>query len=127
MKEGAMIFIDWSDVEQSKRLQDGDVVSATTEDATPATTQFELDLAPHKTWWKGLQVLDNTDAQIGFLEVQDDNKMSEVLSVPSADIEVGGKLVLWKAKMFGVHTPMYVLADLEAKAGQKVIFRWSAD
>jgi len=46
-----MIFIDWGDVEQSKRLQDGDVVSATTEDASPGTTQFELDLAPHKSWW----------------------------------------------------------------------------
>ena len=122
-----MIFIDWGDVEQSKRLQDGDVVSATTQGASPGTTDFQLNLAPHKTWWKGLQVLDNTNGQIGFLEVQDGNKASQVLSVPSADIQTGGKLVLWKAKMFGVHTPMYVLADLEAKSGKKVVFRWSAD
>ncbi|MGH3909725.1 MAG: hypothetical protein ACRDRM_02745 [Pseudonocardiaceae bacterium] len=122
-----MIYIDWGDVETSKRLQDGDVVELTTTDAAPGTTEFELVLAPHKKWWKGLQILDNTDGQIAFLEVQDNNKTAGPISVPSGDIQVGGKVVLWKAKTFGIHTAMYILSDLEVKAGKRVSFRWIAD
>lgn len=122
-----MIFIDWGDIEASWRLQDGDVVMATEEDIDPNTTEFKLVLAPHKNWWKGLQLLDNTDAEIGFIEVHDSIKESDTLSVASSDIRVGGKLILWKAKMFGVHTPMYILADLERKQGKKVTLRWIAD
>ena len=122
-----MIFIDWTDVEVSKRLHDGDVVTATEADINPDTTEFIVELAPHKDWWKGIQCLDNTDAQIGFIEAQGRGAVSQVLSVRSSDIEVGGKIVLWKAKSFGVHTPMYVLAVLERKKGKRVTFRWSAD
>jgi hypothetical protein len=123
-----MIFIDWNDVEVSRRLNDGDVVTATETDIDPNTTEFVLELAPHKDWWKGIQCPDNTDAQIGFIEAQGrGGAVSEVLSVRSSDIEVGGKLILWKAKLFGVHTPMYVLPDLERKEGKRVTFRWSAD
>ena len=34
---------------------------------------------------------------------------------------------MWKAKTFGVHTPMYGLADLEHIKGKRVTFRWIAD
>jgi predicted thioesterase len=123
-----MIFIDWNDLEVSKRLNDGDVVSVKYESlGNTNTSDFVLELAQHKTWWKGVQVLDNTDAQIGFLEVSDSNKLSKPLEVNAVDIGVGGHIVLWKAKTFGVHTPMYVIADLERVKGKKVTFHWSAD
>jgi hypothetical protein len=32
-----------------------------------------------------------------------------------------------KAKTFGVHTPMYGLADLERIKDKRVTFRWIAD
>ena len=32
-------------------------------------------------------------------------------AVPSGDLTTGGHLIMWKAKMFGVHTPMYGLAE----------------
>lgn len=122
-----MIYIDWRDLEVSKRLNDGDVITLTYEDIDATNSEFLLELPPHKAWWKGVQLLDNTDGQMGFLEVQDGNKLAGPLVVLSSDIEVGGHLVLWKAKAFGVHTPMYVLADLEHVNGKRVKFRWVAD
>ncbi|MDF5731157.1 MAG: hypothetical protein PUP92_24940 [Rhizonema sp. PD38] len=123
-----MIFIDWNDLEVSKRLNDGDVVSVKIENiGTTNTSKFVLELAQHKTWWKGVQLLDNTDGQIGFLEVSDNNKLSNTLEANTVDIEVGGHIVLWKAKTLGVHTPMYAIADLERVRGKKVTFHWSAD
>jgi hypothetical protein len=122
-----MIFIDWNDVEQSRRLSDGDVVTAVTNDVDPNTTEFVVQLAGHLDWWKGVQVLDNTDRQVGFVETQGFGTSSDLLAIPVIDIEVGGKLILWKAKRFGVHTPMYIIADLEHVKGKRITFHWSAD
>ena len=122
-----MIFIDWGDVEVSKRLNDGDIITVSFEDIDPNTSEFILELAPHKTWWKGLQLLDNTDGQMDFIEVQDQTKLAGPITVPSGDIEVGGHVVLWKAKIFGIHTPMYLLAGLERVKGKRDTFRWVAD
>jgi len=122
-----MIFIDWGDLERSWRLNDGDIVSASFEDIAANTAEFVLELAPHKTWWKGVQLLDNTDGQIGFLEVENGTNMAGPLGVSIRDINVGGHIVLWKAKAFGIHTPMYLLTDLEHVNGKRVTFRWSAD
>ena len=122
-----MIFIDWGDLENSKRLNDGDVVTVSFQDIDPNTSEFNLVLAPHKTWWKGVSLLDNTDGQMGLIEVQDRKKNAGPISVPASDIEVGGHIILWKAKAFGVHTPMYMLADLERVKGKGVTFRWVSD
>ena len=123
-----MIFIDWNDLEVSKRLNDGDVINMSKEDlGDPSVSQFVLQLSPHKDWWKGLQLLDNTDAQIAFTEVQAPQREASSGLISQNDIAVGGKLVLWKAKTFGIHTPMYILADLERVAGQKVTLQWNAD
>ena len=122
-----MIFIDWADLETSRRLQDGDVVTAIESDIAPGQIEFVIELAPHKDWWKGAQLLDNTDVQVGFVETQGFGGVSEVLSSAAVDVVVGGKLILWKAKLFGVHTPLYVIADLERKVGKRITLRWSAD
>jgi hypothetical protein len=122
-----MIFIDWNDVMTSKRLQDGDVVTASTTDIASDTIELVLELAPHKQWWKGVQLLDNTDGQVGFIEVEGAGGRTDPIAIRADDVEVGGKIILWKAKLFGVHTPMYILADLEQVRGKRVTFRWSAD
>ena len=122
-----MIFIDWRDLEVSKRLNDGDVITVSYQDIDPNTSGFMLELAPHKNWKKGLELLDNTNGQMGFIEVIDQTKSAGPITVPSQDIEVGGHIVLSKAKMFGILTPMYVLADLEHAKGKQVTFRWVAD
>lgn len=123
----SLIAIDWQDLEVSKRLQDGDVVTVKYTDVSPDSSQFALELAPHKTWWKGLELLDSSDGRMGFIEVQDQKKTAGPLTALSSDIEVGGHLILWKAGPLGVHFPVYVLADLEHVKGKKVTFRWVAD
>src|SRR5688500_18392876 len=112
-----MAIIDWADLEVSQRLNDGDVISVKFEDIDPNTSEFFLELLPHKTWWKGLQLRDNTNGEMGFLRVENSKKTDGPITVPSSDIDVGNTVVLWKAKMFGVHTPMYELAGLERIKG----------
>jgi hypothetical protein len=122
-----MLPIDWSDLEISERLNDRDVITVRYEDIDPNTSEFVIELARHKNWWKGIQLLDNTDGQMGFIEVENGTKSAGPLAVPSSDIKTGGRIILWKAKTFGVHTPMYVLANIEHVKGKRVTFRWVAD
>jgi hypothetical protein len=123
-----MIPIDWHDLEVSLRLNDGDVVSVTYSPAAdPNTIEIDLALAAHKTWWKEVQMVDNTGAEVFRLEVHDGSKQAGPAAAQAVDVEVGGSINLWKAKAFGVHTPMYTLADLEYVRGKRVSFRWSAD
>jgi len=123
-----MINIDWHDLEVSKRLNDGDVISVSYEAAEdPNSIELVLNLAAHKTWWKEVQLVDNTGAEVFRLEVQDVNKADGPRAAPAIDVEVGGSINLWKAKALGIHTPMYTLSDLEYVRGKRVIFRWSAD
>lgn len=125
----SLIAIDWNDVKTARRLQDNDVVTATfTDIANPNAIEFVLEMAPQRDFWKGLEVLDNGDARIGMLEVAGKkSKPVGPLVVPAIDVEVGGHLVLWKGKIFNIHTPMYILSDLEQAKGKRVTFRWSSD
>jgi hypothetical protein len=120
-------FLDWGDLERSQRLPDRDVISVTYHDIDPGTTEFELELAPPLDWWKGIQVLNGTNAQVTFVECQGRGGHAGPNGVPSGDLVTGGHMVLWKAKTFGVHTPMYGFADLEHVRGKRVTLRWIAD
>ncbi len=122
-----MIIIDWGDLLVNRRLQDNDVVTATLSPNGTDDTQISLNLARPLTWWKGIQVLNNSDAQMAFVECQGLNGQAGPAVIPSGDLDVGAKLVLWKAKIFGIHTPMYIIAGLEALRGQNVNLRWQAD
>jgi len=96
-------------------------------DLDPNTTEIELDLAPPLSWWKGIQTLNGTNAEIAFTQCEGNNGHAGPDAVQSGDLITGGHLILWKAKTFGVHTPMYALAGLEHIAGKRVSFRWIAD
>jgi hypothetical protein len=120
-------FLDWSDLERSQRLPDRDVVSVSYDDIDPDTTEIALQLARPLDWWKGIQTLNGTNAQIAFTEAEGRDGAAGPDAVPSGDLATGGHLVMWKAKTFGVHTPMYALADLEHIKGKRVTFRWIAD
>ena len=124
-----LIFIDWNDVVVSRRLNDGDVITASFSSPSAANqTEYLLELAPHISWWKGLQVIDNNDQDMGLVEIEGGGgTSSQVLSLRTSDIQVGAKLVLLEGQMFGIHTPMYILADLEQHQDELVTFRWSAD
>jgi hypothetical protein len=120
-------FLDWGDLERSQRLPDRDVVSVEYEDIDPGTTEIQLELAPPLDWWKGIQTLNGTNAGIAFTQCEGHGGQAGPDAVPSGDLITGGHLIMWKAKMFGVHTPMYGLGDLEHIQGKRVKFRWIAD
>lgn len=122
-----MIIIDWGDLLVNRRLQDNDVVTALLQPNNAGVTRISLYLARPLTWWKGIQVLNNTDAEIAFIQCQGRDGTAGPVEIPSGDLDVGAKMVLWKAKIFGIHTPMYVIAGLEQLAGQDLQLRWQAD
>jgi hypothetical protein len=124
-----LIPITWNDLAGGhQRLPAGDEILATEEDIDPNTTEFVLELANYLDWWKGVQLLNDTNEEIGFIEVKGKRSSpAGPITVASSDINVGGKIILCKAKMFGLHTGIYALTELACKQGKRVTFRWSAD
>jgi len=120
-------FLDWGDLERSQRLPDRDVVSVRYDDIDPNTTEIALELAPPLDWWKGIQTLNGTNGEIAFTQCEGRDATAGPDGTPSGDLITGGHLIMWKAKTFGVHTPMYALAGLEQIRGKRVTFRWIAD
>ncbi|SEG93465.1 hypothetical protein SAMN05444920_108127 [Nonomuraea solani] len=119
-----LIRISRNDLVNAHRLRDGDVVYLTETPAPPGTTEVRVSMAPHGLWWKGVQVTDDGDRQICFVETNGDMHAT----FESRSVQTGGTIVLWKAKMFGIHTPMYVLptGDLSPD-GKCFTFHWAAD
>ncbi|MGP4093513.1 hypothetical protein [Nonomuraea sp. KM90] len=119
-----LMRISRSDLVGAHRLRDGDVLHLTETPAPPGTTEVRLSLAPHSMWWKGIQVTDETHRQICFVETDGDR----YATFESRSVQAGGAIVLWKARMFGEHTPMYVIpiGDLSPD-GKCLNFHWAAD
>jgi hypothetical protein len=123
--------ISWQDLQSTKRLWDNDNIAA--QDLQPLDNPDEieivLELAPHKTWWKGIQLQDDNGAFIAEIGVQDRTKTASVRVRADQLLSPGGYLVFMKAKMFGVHTGMYRLATggLEQLRGHRAHFFWYAD
>jgi hypothetical protein len=118
------------DLQVTNRLWDNDVIALVGIGgaADPNTTEFVLELAWHKSWWKGLQIRDDNGAPIGEIGVQDRNKVAE-MAVPTDYFVHGGYLVFGKAKLFGAHTWMYQLSTngMDNWKGQRLHFVWTAD
>jgi hypothetical protein len=113
-----------NDLVNAHRLRDGDVLQMTETPAQPGTTEIRITRSPHSMWWKGVQVTDETDRQICFVETEGDR----YATFESRSVQAGGTIVLWKTRMFGEHTPMYVIpiADLSPD-GKCLNFHWAAD
>lgn len=122
---GDLTPITWTDL-QGGRLRDGDVITSRETPIDGQYTEFVVELADWKTWWKGIKLLDATQAQVGLAEVHDGVKVSDAIRVRSADLPTMS-LTLAKAKLAGVHTDMYTLSELQQKAGRRVTLRWTAD
>jgi hypothetical protein len=119
-----LIRISRNDLVNAHRLRDGDVVYLTETPAPPGTTEVRISLAPHGLWWKGIQVTDDSDRQIAFIESDGET----YASFDSRSVQTGGSIVLWKAKAFGVHTPMYVIPTGDLTPDGKCFnFHWAAD
>ncbi|GAA0794379.1 hypothetical protein [Spirilliplanes yamanashiensis] len=123
--------ISWQDLQATKRLWDNDNIAA--QDLQPLDNPDEieivLELAPHKTWWKGIQLQDDNGGFIAEIGVQDRTKTASVRVRADQLLSPGGYLVFMKAKAFGVHTGMYRLATggLDQLRGHRAHFFWYAD
>lgn len=120
--------VSWTDFEGSGRLWDNDVIIARqTPLSDPNALEIGLEIAPHLTWWKGIDVLDDNGAVITSLQVEGSRKSASV-SLDPALIERVGSLQFLKAKAFGIHTGMYRLptAGLPLR-GQFTSFSWIAN
>lgn len=126
------VGISWADFVETNRLHDGDNVALIGNDPIddPAMTEIVLELAPHKTWWKGIQVQDGGGALVTEIGVQDDDKARSVRVPSQVLVDPGGYLVFMKAKAFGVHTGMYRLncgGLADELRGRRAHFYWYAD
>lgn len=124
--------ISWQDLETTKRLWDNDNIAilGVSPLDNPDETELVLELAPHKTWWKGIELQDDNGAFLAEIGVQDRSKVASIRIRAQQLLSPGGYLVFKKAKAFGVHTGMYRLAtgglDRQLK-GQRVHIYWYAD
>jgi hypothetical protein len=126
------IGVSWLDFTETNRLSDNDNVALINNEpiGDPNMTEVVLELAPHKTWWKGIQVQDGTGAYVDEIGVQDNNKVASLTVASQILVDPGGYLLFMKAKAFGVHTGMYRLncGGLgEQLRGRRAHFYWYAD
>ncbi|HUR07148.1 MAG TPA: hypothetical protein VM347_31700, partial [Nonomuraea sp.] len=63
-----LIRISRNDLLNGHRMRDGDVIYLTETPAPAGTTEVRVSAAPHSQWWKGVQVTDDSDRQICFVE-----------------------------------------------------------
>ena len=120
------------DFQNTKRFSDGDNISLLSVSPLDNADETEilLELAPHKTWWKGIELQDDTGAYITEIGVQDRTKVATTRIRSEQLLSPGGYLVFKKAKAFGIHTGMYRLATgglTSQFKGQRAHFYWYAD
>ncbi len=122
--------VTWKDLSEYGRFWDNDFIRVVGQEkiADPDAVEFVLELAPHLSWAKELQIRDDNGALIKRLRVQDSTKWAQE-AVAADQILTNGSLLFAKAKMFGVMTGMYVLptAGLNELRGKRTHVRWMAD
>jgi hypothetical protein len=121
--------VNWADFKQTHRLHDNDNITVRFEPIDDRDyAEFVVELGGGVSWWKGLQVQNDSGNRIVEVSVQNRGS-SPVARVRCDDILNGGSLQFLKAKFFGAHTPMYHLQtnNAEELRGQRATFYWSAD
>ena len=113
-------------VGSSRILQDGDELRLDQVELPGGGTEVVLAQAAHKTWWKGVGLEDSSGAQIDFVDVEGGRKVSRAMVLDPQALDFA-RLVLWKAKLFGAHTAMYVTSNLRGLAGKRTTINWLAD
>ncbi len=97
-----------------------------TADGGGPQVELELETSPSVTWWKALEVRSVSDELLARVEMQDSDHGPRSVTLDGALLR-GARLVLAKAKIFGIHTGMYELRDLDAHLGQRLHFLWQRD
>jgi len=109
-------------------LPDGDRILLFVNDHSPSCPDGSIEIGLelyNVAWWKGVQLNDGT-----VLAQCQDAQISSLSAVGWDFFRTAQPIQLWKAKMFGVHTPMYVIMDAlptGMRAGGRYVFIWEAD
>ena len=86
-------------------------------------TEVCLEASSNVSWWKGIKVFDTQGKNIGLMVTQDQSRLN-CMTFDNSQL-AGGKLELWKAKGFGVHTYVETLALNHSNInGKKVTIHW---
>ena len=115
--------INVSELNGQNTLPDGDKIRVEEGPSNIGSDLIEIALQLQGvSWWKGIQ-LDG----IVLCQAQD-NQPYSASRVSYAQLE-SLSLNLWKAKMFGIHTPMYTVADAHTalQSGRAYTFVWLLD
>jgi len=109
-----MDVIDWQALAESRKISDGDRINYNRE-ASDFWIVITLGLASPGMWWKGIEVFDKSGGSIKRVETStNEGRHSVVLDTNDQMARAReGFIVLSKAKMFGVHTPVHVLTNLD--------------
>ncbi|MFD7341262.1 hypothetical protein ACFV98_35565 [Streptomyces violascens] len=118
------IHIEWGQLENAQRLQEDQLKLRISEFTDPEFTEFQLSLLGAVNWWKGIEVKNSGGQIVDFVDAT--GPQQGLTEVPWDSI-LGGSVVLWKAKAFGIHTPMYDLSISHRLKGKCLSFRWVAD
>ncbi len=115
--------ISLDDLLSSHRLSGGDCIALLepTPIDDPDSLELVLEIPPHKSWWKGLEVRASDDSLVTSLEVGGDNRTATI-QLSSQQVTRAGNVVLSKSdgayKISG--------SELGQFAGQRLHFYWFA-
>lgn len=88
--------------------------------------EFVLETDSGVTWWKALEIWSSTGQKTHHVDTENAQHGPLSFSVPADDL-TGSRLVLAKAKIFGIHTGMYELLNLSSFRGRSLQFLWQRD
>lgn len=122
--------IDWQSLEETRVLPDGDRIHVTYENLPPDTLggEIRLILGPDVSWWKQVDLYryDGSYHLVARVEASDDHANHDA-SFTNGNLE-NGRVVLWKAKEFGLKKPKYMLSNVaERMNGKRTTFTWLDD
>jgi hypothetical protein len=92
----------------------------------PDDVEFQLETAANIVSGKALELRSHSDSVIHRVKTRNANRGPQQFSVPAANL-LGTRLLLTKAKLLGVHTGMYELANLTIYKGKSLQFLWQSD
>lgn len=125
--------VNWSDFWPNSRNEMRDdhdlIVASITHNVVGVSgVRITLQRAPNVTWWKGFRLVEANGKEIGGIFGGQDADDPTEHDYSTADIAKAARLEIWKAKILGVHTHTYTLADLSPlQPGTVVDFYWAQD
>jgi len=116
-------------VNGSFTVDGNNVIQTSQSGITAGYLQFSLATSDNITWWKGIKIFDGKNNMICLLATQDQDHgpdTSKQFNLGAFDDEI--RVEIWKAKAFGVHTPMATVNFKTSDCnGKNTLLYWKND